>query len=342
MLDSGWLAYHSGGKVDEFEEKIKEYLKVDHAVVVSSCTAALHLALISLPQNPKAVIIPDFTFPATGNVVEFTGAKPILVDVKMADFNIDVDDIEKHLMASSEGRVIMPVHLFGQSCEIKRICEFGKQYDVLVIEDAACSLGAKYGGKMVGTFGEIGCFSFHATKGITTGEGGVLVTNNEKIAERARMLRNHGKDPEGRFVEHGYNYRMTELQAAIGIAQMSKIDNLIGARRGMAVYYDSKLKGLGVQVPVKKEGCYHVYQRYVIVSNKIAPTQFLIKRMKARNVETNVGTFCLSEQPAFQEWRGLNPTAKYLYEQSLALPLYPGLKKEQQDDIIEKIGEVLK
>ncbi|GAI30190.1 unnamed protein product, partial [marine sediment metagenome] len=264
-----------------FEEKIKEYLKVDHAVAVSSCTAALHLALLSLPQKPRAVIVPDFTFPSTGNVVELAGAKPILVDVKMADFNIDADDVDKNLMTgyhappvSREDRVIMPVHLFGQSCEIERVCELGERYDVPVIEDAACSLGAKYKGKMVGTFGKIGCFSFHATKGVTTGEGGILVTNDEKIAERAKMLRNHGKDSEGRFVEHGYNYRMTEIQAAIGVVQMSKIDNLIRARRGMAIYYNSKLRGLaGVQVPVEKEG-YHVYQRYVIVPNKIAPIQY--------------------------------------------------------------------
>lgn len=342
VLDSGWIAT-GGGKIEEFEEKIKEYLKVDYAVAVSSGTAALHLSLLSLPKKPKAVIIPDFTFPATGNVVELARAKPILVDVKMSDFNIDMDDVEKHLMISNNKRVIMPVSEFGQACDLDRLCELSERYDVPIIEDSACSLGAKYRGKMVGTFGCAAAFSFHATKGITTGEGGVLVTNDEKIAERARMLRNHGKDSEGRFVEHGYNYRLNEISAAIGVAQMSKIDNLIGARRGMATYYDSKLVNLdGVQVPVEKEGCYHIYQRYIIVLNKIAPIQALIKRMKAQGVETAIGTWCLSEQPAFEEWQGLNPTAKYLYEQSLALPLYPDLKKEQQDYVIEKLGEVLK
>lgn len=334
VLDSGWLAYHKGGKVDEFEERIARYLGIDHAVAVNSCTSALHLALLSLHNRPKSVICPDFTFPATGNAIELAGARPILVDVSLTDYNISPDEVRKMIQEHS---VIMPVHLFGCPCEMDSLCELAEKHRATIIEDAAPALGAKYRSRKVGTFGEVACFSFHATKGVTTGEGGVLVTNDGKIAERAKVLRDHGRSKDKVFIEHGYNYRMTELQAAIGIVQLKKIDKIIAERQKIAKYYAVKLKDAeGIQVPAERKG--HAWQRYVVMVR--GGNQSIIKRMALKGIECAVGTWCLSEQPAFKEWRGLNPNSKLLYGQTLALPAYHGLKLEEQDYVTDQARDI--
>ena len=189
VLDSGYLV--QGDKVDEFENLVKDYLKAKHVIAVSSGTAALHLALLALDiKAGDEVIIPDFTFPATANVIELVGATPVFVDIDLDSFCIDTKKIEEKI--SSRTKAIMPVQEFGQSSDMSKTLEIAERYNLKVVEDAACAFGSEYGEKKIGTIGDIGCFSLHPRKAITTGEGGLLTTNSDEYAEKLRILRNHG------------------------------------------------------------------------------------------------------------------------------------------------------
>jgi len=241
VIRSGNLV--QGKYVKEFEESLCRYLNVKNAIVVSSGTAALHLALLVLDiKKGDEVIVPAFTFPATANVVEIVGAKPIFVDITLDDFCIDTSKIEEKI--TSNTKVIIPVHEFGQAAKMDDIMNIAKKYNLKIMEDAACALGAEINNKKVGTFGDLGCFSFHPRKAITTGEGGAIVTNNDVLAEKLRALRNHGislVNNKVDFIYAGLNYRMTDFQAALGLVQLSEIENIIEQRIKIANLYDDKL-----------------------------------------------------------------------------------------------------
>ncbi|MCP4215992.1 MAG: DegT/DnrJ/EryC1/StrS family aminotransferase, partial [bacterium] len=225
VLRSGNLV--QGKYAKEFEISLCDYLDVPHAVVVSSGTAALHLALIALGiKESDEVIVPAFTFPATANVVELVGAKPVFVDINLSDFCIDTSNIEAKITAKT--KAIMPVHEFGQAAKMDDIIALVKKYNLKLVEDAACALGTEFDNQKVGTFGELGCFSFHPRKAITTGEGGVIVTRSAELAEKLRVLRNHGisaKNGTIDFIAAGLNYRMTDFQAALGLGQMKSLED---------------------------------------------------------------------------------------------------------------------
>ena len=258
VLDSGWVT--QGPKVKEFEDKIAEYLGVKYAIAVSNCTSALHLALLSIDvKKGDEILVADYTFPATGHAVLYCGAKPIFIDIDLRTYNINPELIEEKI--NDKTKAIIPVHTFGQPAEMDEIMKITEDYNLKVIEDAACALGAKYKNKYAGTIGDIGCFSFHARKGITTGEGGMAVTNNENLAAKIRKLSVFGMTsawdrekstefiiPE--FIEVGYNYKMSDITAAVGVAQLKKLDKIIERKRELAKYWDERLRESTLRVQI--------------------------------------------------------------------------------------------
>lgn len=343
VLASGYLV--QGRKVAQFEEVMADYLGVKHAIAVSSGTAALHLALLAAGvKSGDEVIVPDFTFPATANVVELCGSKPVIVDINPDTYNIDPDSIGSAI--TSKTKVIMPVHLFGQSADMHPIMRLAKRRKLLVIEDAACSLGAKYKDSMSGTIGDMGCFSFHPRKVITTGEGGLIITDSNTLAGKLRSMRNHGIEYiEDRlnFVMPGFNYRMTELQAAIGIVQMLKLDDLLRKRQTIAVEYAKQLKTVSwITPPVSGDGNTHVFQTYAV---KVAPEidrDLLIKHLRSNGVEVNFGTYALHRLTFYKNQYKLKPAhfpvTEKVFLSTIALPFFDTLKKDQ----IKFIVNVLK
>jgi len=240
VLESGWVS--QGPKVKEFEAKVAERLGARYAIAVTNCTCALHLSLLSIGiKEGDEVLVADYTFPATGHSILYCKARPVFVDVNPGTYNIDSEKMEEKI--SDKTRAVIPVHTFGQPADMDRIMEIAEKHGLKVVEDAACALGARFKNKYAGTMGDMGCMSFHARKGITTGEGGMIVTDNEDYAEKARYLSVFGMTaawdreksdrlviPE--FCDVGYNYKMSDITAAVGVAQMRKLDAIIARKEG--------------------------------------------------------------------------------------------------------------
>ncbi len=269
VLESGIIA--CGPKVEEFEKKFAAFTGTKHAIATTSGTTALHLALLSIGiTKGDEVIIPSFTFIATANSVLFCNATPVFCDVNPKTFNIDIEKIES--LITKRTKTIIPVHLYGQSVEMNSILELADKYDLSVVSDAAQAHGAKYDGKMVGSFGDAECFSFYPTKNMTTGEGGMITTNNDKIAEGLFSLRNHGREKTKWGYEHGclgFNYRMTDVAAAIGIEQLKKLSRFNKIRRENALYFNEELANIiDIETPTVIKNAEHVYHQYTIKCKK--------------------------------------------------------------------------
>lgn len=352
-LVSGYLV--QGARVEAFEQKLASYVGTEHAVAVSNCTAALHLGLLALDVRPgDIVLVTAYSWVATANVVELCGAQPVFVDIQSDTFNLNPNCLEtalNRLMAVSETarrvKVVLPVHTFGQMADMPAILELASRYDLPVIEDAACALGAKLHGRQAGTWGVMGCFSFHPRKAITTGEGGIITTNDAGLARRLRALRNHGQDPDAPapdFVLPGFNYRMTEFQAALGLTQMSKLDRIIAARRLLAVHYDELLQGTPLQAPTVAAGSQPVYQSYVVSLPERAAARRaeIITRLRERDIETAIGTWHMPMATYFRSRYGYKtgdfPAADQVFARSLTLPLYENLLPSQQEEVIDKLS----
>ena len=261
VLESGMVA--QGVKVEEFEKEFSDYINVNHAIVVANGTIALDVALKALGiKQEDEVIVPSFTFISTANAVLFQGAKPVFADVDERTFNINPDDILERI--TDKTKAIIGVHLFGHPFGVKDIQEICEDLNLILIEDSAQAHGAEYEGKKVGEFGIAGCFSFYATKNMTTGEGGMITTNSDEIAKVCRLLRNHGENQKYLHSRLGYNYRMTDIQAAIGVAQLKKLDDFNEMRINHAGYFDEHLKVSGLTVPYRKKGVKHVYHQYAV------------------------------------------------------------------------------
>jgi dTDP-4-amino-4,6-dideoxygalactose transaminase len=348
VIASGFLV--QGTQVAAFEKAVAKYAGVEYAVAVSSCTAALHLALLALDTRPgDMVIVPAYSFIATANVVELCGAEPVFVDIQADTFNMDPNCLEsvlKRLMSAKEtaGRVkaVMPVHAFGQMADMPAIGELAKRYNLPVVEDAACALGATLSGRQAGTWGTMGCFSFHPRKAITTGEGGIVVTNDDNAARRIRALRNHGQDPDASspdFIMPGFNYRMTEFQAALGITQLSKLDRIIAARRRLAAAYDALFSDTELRIPAVRKENKSVYQSYVVLlpKNAASQRQDLIKRLKHNGIETTIGTWHMPLTTYFRTRYGYRvgdfPVADEVFSRALTLPLYERLPEQKQKEV---------
>lgn len=356
VLASGYLV--QGARVAAFEEVVANYVGTKHAVAVSSGTAALHLSLLALDVRfGDQVVVTAYSFVATANVIELCGGQPVFVDIQTDTFNMDPNRLEetlKRLMTNGNTarrvKAILPVHTFGQIADMPAILELANRYDLPVIEDAACALGAKLHDRQAGTWGLMGCFSFHPRKAITTGEGGIITTNDASIANRLRALRNHGQDPEASspdFIMPGFNYRMTEFQAALGAMQMKKLDRIIAARRRLADHYDSLLAGAPLQAPVVGPGSSPVYQSYVtLLPENIAQRRAnLIQHLKDKGIETTIGTWNIPLTTFFRTRYGYRlgdfPTTDQVFVRSFTLPLYETLSEMEQEQIIKSLRMVI-
>jgi dTDP-4-amino-4,6-dideoxygalactose transaminase len=339
VLDSGWVS--QGPKVKEFEDKIANNLSVKYAIAVSNCTSALHLALLSIGvKEGDDVLVADYTFPATGHSVLYCGAKPVFVDIDLRSYNINPKLIEEKI--TDKAKAIIPVHTFGQPAEMDEIMEFAEHYNLKVIEDAACALGAKNKNKFVGTIGDIGCFSFHARKGITTGEGGMAVTNNKNLAEKIRNLSVFGMTsawdreksdefniPE--FTEVGYNYKMSDITAAVGVAQLKKLDKIIRRKREIAKYWNEKLQEIEfIEAPYVNENVKHIYQSYVALVDKRINRNKLIETLMKNGVQAQIGTYASHIQPVYN-CDDKCQNSLDIFNRSLALPMYYMLREEDID-----------
>ena len=334
VLRSGQLA--QGPRVEEFEAAFAAMCGVRQAVAVNSGTAALMLALLAHGVGPgDEVITSPFTFVATANAVLMTGARPVFVDIRGEDFNIDPEVIPARI--TSRTKALLPVHLYGQPSHMDRIMEIGARHGLAVIEDACQAHGAEWRGRKVGSFGA-GCFSFYPTKNMTTGEGGMITTNDLQMAERARRLRNHGASAPYRHAELGYNFRMTEVSAAIGLVQLQRLSTFTRKRRLHATYYTKRLRG--VILPGEAEQALHVYHQYTVRVPEGRDT------LRARLAEVGIETAIyyrtpLHLQPLYREslgYRDSLPMAERLSREVLSLPVWPGMRVDERRRVAEAVS----
>lgn len=353
-LRSGWITM--GPKTMEFERLIAKYVGSKHAVCVNSCTAALHLSLIALGiGNSDEVITSPYTFAATGEVIINVGAKPVFVDVQKDTFNIDPKRIEKAI--TKKTKAIMPVHYGGQPCEIDEIREIAEKHDLVVIEDAAHAIGASYMNKKLGTFSESTCFSFYATKNITTGEGGAVTTNDDQLARKLRVLRLHGisKDAWKRYTkggswyyeieESGWKYNTTDIESALGMHQIKKIDRFTKLRRKYAKMYSKEFGKIdGLIVPTEKPNREHAFHLYPLLLEKYDRAKF-IEEMKRRGIGCSVHFIPLHLHPYYKKKFGFRakdfPVANWLYEREVSLPLYPKMSIADVNRVIRAVKDIL-
>lgn len=363
-LESGWLV--QGPHVKEFEAKFAKYIGIRHAAASSSCTTALHMAVAVLGLKPgDEVIVPGFTWVATANVVEYMGAKPVFCDIDLQTFNINPSRIEALITPRTVG--IIPVHLFGLCAEMEPILQIARKRRLWVVEDAACGLGAWYRGRHSGTFGEMGCFSFHPRKSVTTGEGGMVTTNNETTDRAVRTLRDHGASRSDltRQVSQsylladydvmGYNYRMTDLQGALGSVQMDRVEWVLQKRRERAGVYNRALSDFDWLIPpTVPNDCVHGYQSYVTLfcpeEPKFSNVQrlherrnALMARLEVRGIATRQGTHAPVILGYYRNKYNLRPeefSNAYIADRlSLSLPLYAQMTDQEQEMVIEALRQ---
>ncbi len=352
-LRSGWLS--SGPKVKQFEQDFAAYTGAAHAVAVNSCTAALHIALTALGIKPgDEVIVPTITFCATANVVVHLGGRPVIVDV---DKHCQIDPKEVERAINSRTKAIIPVHFAGQACDLNEILALGLAHGIPVIEDAAHAAGSEYDGKRIGTHGTVSAFSFYATKNMTTGEGGMLTTQDGDLAARMRQLSLHGmsRNAWNRYsaagtwfyevLEPGYKDNMTDIQAAIGIHQLRRLDSFILRRKQIAASYRAAFSKIpGIQLPVELPNRNHTYHIFPIRINSeligLDREQF-IKQLQKANIGTSVHFIPLHRhsyyQKTFNYQRSQFPMAEHLFEGMFSLPLYPKMTDEDVSDVIRAV-----
>ncbi len=362
-LRSGWLV--QGPKVREFEEKWSTFTGAKHSIAVTSCTTALHLSLAALGLQPgDEVIVPAFTWISTANVVEHLGAKVVFCDIDLTTFNIDLEQLKQKVTPRT--KAIIPVHLFGLAADMDPISKLAKQFDLWVVEDAACGFGSRYHGQHVGTLGDAGCFSFHPRKAITTGEGGMITTDSDNLAEKLRRLRDHGaamSDLQRHLgsrpylladhLDAGYNQRMTDLQAALGSAQMDRAADIVAERQRLAAVYDVAFANLPwLSTPIHVEGFEHGYQSYACLFTPEALTTSSVPRVnKLRNdwmdrlqqlgISTRPATHALHMLAFYRKKYGhlpaQFPNAFAANDCSISLPLFHGMTKAEQSFVIEQV-----
>jgi len=335
VLESCQLA--QGEKVRAFEEAFAAFCGTKHAIATSSGTTALQTAILAHGIGPgDEVITTPFTFIASANAILFAGAKPVFVDIDERTYNIDAGRIEEALTPRT--KAILPVHLFGHPCDMEAIMDIAIRHGLVVIEDACQAHGAMVKGRKVGSFGT-GCFSFYPTKNITTAEGGMITTDSDEIADRARLIRNHGQRERYYHEIIGYNFRMTEIQAAIGLVQLNKLERFIAIRRANAAYLAQRLKG--VIIPVEAPGCRHVYHQYTIrVPNG---RDQLANHLRERGIATGVYyPLPVHKQRAYQRlgYADHLPVAEAVSREVLALPVHPALTREDLDRIVEGVNSL--
>jgi dTDP-4-amino-4,6-dideoxygalactose transaminase len=358
-LRSGWLT--TGSKVKQFEADFAKYLGCSHAVAVNSCTAALHLALeaVGIEQGDE-VIVPTMTFTASAEVVLYFKAKPVLVDCLPDTLNIDPDCVERAITAKT--KAIIPVHFGGQPCDMDSILEIARRHKLYVIEDAAHALPSNYRGQRVGTIGDITCFSFYATKTITTGEGGMATTQNPEWAARMRMMSLHGisHDAWKRYTKEGswyyevlypgFKYNLTDIAAAIGVEQLKKCDRFWQGRERIAHIYQKALADLQeIQLPTSREDARHAWHLFVIQLNlerlKITRNEF-IEALREQAIGTSVHFIPLHLHPYYRDRFGYKPedfpNASAVFDRIVSLPIYPSMTESDVEKVIEAVTNITK
>lgn len=343
-LDTGWVS-SAGGFVSLFEEKFSEYTGAREAVVTVNGTSALHLALMSLGiKEGDEVIVPSMTFISPVNAIRYVGAEPVFADVCRDTYVMDADKVEE--LVTKKTRAILPVHIYGHPVDMDTILEIASRHGLYVIEDATESLGSLYKGRHTGTIGHAGCFSFNGNKLITTGAGGMLVTNDEKIGKRAKYLSNQTKTvtENGGFFheEAGYNYRMPNLLAAMGLAQLENTDDFIGIKRDNAKYYMELLKDMdGISLPAQREWATNVFWLFSILveDSYYLNRDELIKKLREEEIESRPFFIPIHTMPPYKDCRcGNLDVTMDISKRGINLPSSVGLKKSD----IEKVCSILK
>jgi len=356
-LDSRWVT--QGPFTAEFERLFAARHRVDHALATTSCTAALHLAALALELGPgDEVVVPAFTWVTSAHCAEYVGARAVFADVDAATYNLDPAALEAAITPRT--RAIVAVHLFGLAAPMDEIRAIARRRGLAIIEDAACAVGTTYRDVPVGALGDIGCFSFHPRKVITTGEGGMVTTDRADLAERVRSLRNHGATglPAGvdaskpyamsTFGILGHNLRLSDIQASVGVAQMAKLDGLLIERRRLAESYDALLAETGeIAPPVAPDGCGHSYQSYVVrvLKGGLPRRNAIMERLAASGIQTRPGTHAVHRLGYYTARYGIQagafPNAAMCEDTTITLPVFPGMTPEQQRFVTEELKQAL-
>jgi len=357
---SGWVM--QGPKVEKFEKIFARYIGTRYAVAASSGTTALHLALLAagVGRNNE-VITSAFSFIATANSILYCGAYPAFCDIDPRTYNLDPEKVTSFIKtkcAWTRGKLtnkttgrrikaIMPVDQVGTPADMDSIRRIARKYSLRVVEDAACALGSKYKGKAAGSTSDMACFSFHPRKIITTAEGGMITTNDKLIAERLKALRSHGENKEGAYPSMGYNYRMSDLAASLGIIQMEKLNKILSARRSQAMAYDKALKDLKMlETPFVPEYASANYQSYVIrvSDNSKISRDALAAALAKSGISAKKGITAIHKEPLYRRLLGnvRLPLAETANKSTLMIPIYPSLKRKEQDHIIRAIRRICK
>ena len=358
-LNGIWLS--RGPKVSQFEEEFGKYIGVPHAIAVSSCTAALHVALVAAGiKEGDEVITSPITFPATTNAVIYERATPVLADVDRRTLNIDPERLEERITPRT--KAIIPVHIAGQPCEMDRIMDIARRHNLVVIEDAAHAVGAKFGGKMIGSIGDAGTFSFYASKNLCTGDGGMLtVREDNRLAEFARVISLHGMSstawkrytkegaPNWELVYPGFKYNMTDIEASLGIHQLRKIERITELRTEIAQMYNERLADVPeMNLPFVGPNLRHAWHLYVVTLNLESLTvtrDRFAEMLKAENIGTGIHFISVHKQPYYRERFGFKeadyPNAAWLSDRILSLPLGPLMNEAEVDLVVHGIKKVI-
>lgn len=346
---TGWIT--QGPRVAEFEEKFAAYTGAKYAVAVSNCTTALHLAMIVGGVGAgDEVICPSMSYVATANCIKYVGAKPVFAEVIPSTYNLDPVDTEKKI--TSKTKAILVVHQIGMPADIDAFRKLAEKHNLKLIEDAACAAGSAYKGGKIGSHSELVCFSFHPRKVISTGDGGMITTNNEAYYNRMKLLRQHGMSINDRVrhessrlifedhIEVGYNYRMTDIQAAVGIKQLEKLDWIVAERRKIAMQYNEAFKDIDcIRLPIEQEGYFSNYQSYSIYLKENCPLtrNEVMQKLLDAGVSSRRGIVNTHRETAYStEYAGLSlPVSENAADKSIILPLYIPMKQADIDKVIE-------
>ena len=343
-MESGWIS--SAGKyVELFENNFAEFCGVKHAIACCNGTVALHLALVALGvQAGDEVIVPTLTFVATPNAVAYCGARPVFVDSEPNTWNIDSEQVESRITPRTKG--IIAVHLYGHPADMSRLREIANRHNLFLLEDAAEAHGAMCDGKIIGSIGDAAAFSFYANKIITTGEGGMVLTNDDALAKKMRLLRGQGMDPERRYWHPviGYNYRMMNLPAAIGLAQLEKINTQLEARKRIAKLYRDRLRTIsGVTLQTEQIWAQHVFWMFSIILDPIIwlDRDSIIEILSNQDIETRPLFYPAHTFPPYRNFNGCEkfPVAESLSANGISLPTWAGLSENDIDDVCRALLE---
>ena len=341
-IKSGWVS-SLGKYIDKFEKNLAEYCETEYALATSNGTTALHLALVALGiKEGDEVIIPDLTFIATANAVKYIGAKAVTVDIEEDTLCINPKEIEKAI--TSKTKAIIPVHLYGHPASMVEINKIAKKYNLFVIEDAAEAHGAEINGNRVGSFGDVGIFSFYGNKIITSGEGGMITTNNKELYEKMKYLRDHAMSKEKRYwhTEIGYNYRMTNLQAALGVAQLERIEELLNKKREIFEWYSEYLKDIpNIKLNIQRKGYKNVYWMVCleVFGYDEIKRDNLMKKLKEKGIDSRPFFYPVSDMPMYEKVD--TPITHKVYQRGINLPSFFDMKKEDVEYVCKVFRELL-